>query len=220
MAFEFDLLAPALPILLGGMRTTGLVILTAFPLGLMVGMAAAYCAECRTSALRRTALAYVELVRNIPFLILVYVGFFGLPKLGLSMSAFTVGVVAITLHTGGYFCEIMRAGFRSLPRGQIEAARSLGLSSVQTQWCVVLPQVLPVVGPGTINLAIQTLKESAVLSVIGLKELTYQSQVITADTFAFVEIFCLTALLYWLSSIILEAFGQLVEHRLSHWKRR
>lgn len=219
MALEFDLITQNLPSLLGGLSVTAKVLSIGFPLGLLLGTAAAYAAQNSIGPLRRTALSYVELVRNIPFLILVYIGYFGLPKLGVGISALAVGVGSITFYTGGYFCEIMRAGFRSVPNGQIAAAQSLGMSALQTQCCVVLPQLGPFIAPPTTSLAIQMLKDSAMFSVMSLAELTFQSQLITANTFAYIEIFGITALLYWSASVVLDATGQLLERHLSRWKR-
>ena len=219
MALEFDLIAQAMPALLEGLKMTGKLLAAGFPLGLLLGTCAAYATQSRIGIVRKAALSYVELVRNIPFLILVYLGFFGLPKLGVGISAFTVGIGAISFYTGGYFCEIMRAGFRSVAKGQTAAAQSLGMSALQTQCCIVLPQLGPFIAPATTSLAIQMLKDSAVFSVMSLAELTFQSQLVTADTFAYVEIFGVTALLYWCASVALDATGQLLEHYLSRWKR-
>jgi polar amino acid transport system permease protein len=219
MALDPDAIAAALPNLADGLRNTLKVLAIAFPMGLVLGTACAYAMQLPSAAVKRAIRLFVDIVRNVPFLILAYLCFFGLPRLGLSLSAFTVGITIITLCSGGYFCEIMRAGFRSVPKGQTAAARSLGFSGVQVQIYVVLPQVMTFIWPTTTSLAIQMLKESAILSVIGFQELTYQSQVATAETFAYVEIFGVTAAIYWLASVMLHVAGQALEKYSLRWKR-
>lgn len=219
MALDIDVIVHSLPALIDGLWATAVVMGAGFPVGLILGIVTAYAAQSASGAIRRAALLYVELVRNVPFLIIVYLGFFGLPKLGITISAFAVGTGAIVFCTGGYFCEIMRAGLRSVPEAQRQAARSLGMSSMQTQRYVVMPQLWPLVAPAGTNLAIQMVKDSSVFSVMSMAELTFQSQVLTADTFAYVEIFGTTAFLYWCANQVLDMSGQLIERQLSRWKR-
>ncbi len=135
MAIDFSIVREAVPVLLEGLRVTALVSVIGIPLGILIGIVAAYSAQSRT-ILRPIALGYVELVRNIPYLILVYLSFFGLPKLGVSASAMAVAVGCTAFYTGGYFCEILRAALRSVARGQTHAALSLGIP-LQRIWVVV-----------------------------------------------------------------------------------
>ncbi|WP_244138113.1 ABC transporter permease subunit, partial [Burkholderia vietnamiensis] len=128
-------------------------------------------------------------------LILVYLSFFGLPKLGLRVPAFAIGVAATAFYTGGYFCEILRAALASLSHGQVQAARSLGLNAFQVQRHVVLPQIFGFLAPATTSLTIMMFKDSSIFSVMSLAEMTYQSNLLTADTFAYVEVLGTTALI-------------------------
>lgn len=210
MAIDFSIVREAIPPLLDGLRVTALVSAIGIPLGVVAGIVAAYAAQSRT-LLRPVALAYVELVRNIPYLILVYLTFFGLPKLGVAASAMTVAIGCTVFYTGGYFCEILRAALRSVPRGQTYAAFSLGMTFWQAQRHVIAPQLFGFITPPTTSLAIMMFKDSAIFSVMSLPEMTYQSNLLTANTFAYVEVLGTTALIYWICSVLLAGVGRRLE---------
>ena len=212
MPIDFSLVGQAIPVLLKGLRITALVSLIGIPLGMLIGTAAAYAAQSRTP-LRPLALAYVELVRNIPYLILVYLAFFGLPKLGVPASAMSVAIGCTAFYTGGYFCEVLRAALQSVPRGQTGAALSLGMTYWQTQRHIVVPQLFGYLIPPTTSLVIMMFKDSAIFSVMSLPEMTYQSNLLTANTFAYLEVLGTTALIYWLCSVAMAGAGRRLETR-------
>jgi polar amino acid transport system permease protein len=205
--------------LLKGLKVTAQVCVLGIPLGIVTGTLAAYLYGSTARLARSAALGYVEIVRNVPFLILVYLSFFGLPKLGIMMPAFGIGVAATAFYTGGYFCEILRGAFGSLPRGQLQAARSLGLSEWHVQRYVVLPQIFGYLAPATTSLTIMMFKDSSIFSVMSLAELTYQSNLLTADTFAYVEVLGTTALIYWMCSVLLDLAGRWSERYATRYRR-
>ncbi|AVG39243.1 amino acid ABC transporter permease [Achromobacter insolitus] len=210
MPIDFSLVGQSLPVLLKGLRITALVSLIGIPLGILIGTIAAYAAQSRT-LLRPVALAYVELVRNIPYLILVYLSFFGLPKLGVPATAMSVAIGCTAFYTGGYFCEVLRAALKSVPRGQSSAALSLGMTYWQTQRHIVVPQLFGFLIPPTTSLVIMMFKDSAIFSVMSLPEMTYQSNLLTANTFAYLEVLGTTALLYWVCSVLMAGAGRRLE---------
>lgn len=220
MSIDLNIVEQAIPVLLHGLKVTAVVSAIGIPVGGLAGTVAAYMADAKWWWLRALALAYVDLVRNIPFLIVVYLGFFGLPKLGIHASAFAVAIGAMIFYTGGYFCEILRAAFRSVPRGQVRAAQSLGLCGWQVQRYVVVPQIFGFITPPTTSLTIMMFKDTAIFSVMSLPELTYQSNLITADTFAYVEVLGTTALIYWACSVLLDVCGRAIEWRVQRWSHR
>lgn len=220
MSIDLAIVREALPVLWQGLKVTAQVSGVGIPLGIALGVVAAYAADSHRRPVRAVALAYVELVRNIPFLILVYLSFFGLPKLGLLASAFHIAIGTTAFYTGGYFCEILRAAFRSVPAGQLRAAKALGMSPWNVQRLVVVPQIFGFLIPPTVSLTIMMFKDSAVFSVMSLPELTYQSNLKTADTFAYLEVLGTTALIYWGSSVLMEAFGHAMETRVRRWSHR
>ncbi|PUA18866.1 amino acid ABC transporter permease [Glaciimonas sp. PCH181] len=220
MFIDLGIVKLATPALLQGLQLTATISAIAIPLGIVIGTIAAYMADANRKALRAVALSYVELVRNIPFLILVYLSFFGLPKLGMHGSAFSIAIGTMAFYTGGYFCEILRAAFRSVPKGQIRAALSLGMSGWKIQRYVVVPQLFGFLIPPTVSLTIMMFKDTAVFSVMSLPELTYQSNLMTADTFAYLEVLGTTALIYWGASVVMETFGHAMEKRVRRWSHR
>jgi len=220
MFIDFDVVEQAVPALLHGLKITAAVSAIGIPLGILVGTITAYMADAQRWPLRAVALGYVELVRNIPFLIVVYLSFFGLPKLGLLASAFSISIGATAFYTGGYFCEILRAAFRSVAKGQVRAALSLGLSDWQVQRHVVVPQIFGFLIPPTVSLAMMMFKDTAVFSVMSLPELTYQSNLMTADTFAYLEVLGTTALIYWGCSVVMEVLGHAMETRVRRWSHQ
>lgn len=214
MSIDLDVMGRALPALLQGLKVTAAVSLAGITLGLVIGAVAAYMAQSGLRVVKAIAQVYVECVRNVPFLIAVYIAYFGLPKLGFHASAYAIGIGATAIYTGGYFCEIARAALRSVPRGQVAAARSLGMGAFQVQRHVVVPQTFSFLLPPTVSLVIMMFKDSAVFSVMSLPELTYQSNLMTADTFAYLEVLGTAAALYWLCSIVFDAIGQALERRV------
>ena len=219
MSIDFVVVESSILPLLKGLKVTAQVCVLGIPLGIVLGTIAAYFRASSLRLLQASALAYVEIVRNVPFLILVYLSFFGLPKIGIAMPAFAIGVAATAFYTGGYFCEILRAAFGSLAHGQVQAARSLGLSGLQVQRYIVLPQIFGYLAPATTSLTIMMFKDSSIFSVMSLTELTYQSNLLTADTFAYVEVLGTTALIYWLCSVLLDIAGQWSERYATRYRR-
>ncbi len=219
MSIDLSIVEQSIGPLLKGLKITAQVCVLGIPLGIVAGTVAAYLYGAPWRLARSIALAYVEVVRNVPFLILVYLSFFGLPKLGVAMPAFAIAVAATAFYTGGYFCEILRGAFGSLPRGQLQAARSLGLSGWQVQRYVVFPQIFGYLAPATTSLTIMMFKDSSIFSVMSLAELTYQSNLLTADTFAYVEVLGTTALIYWLCSVLLDVAGQWSERYTTRYRR-
>lgn len=216
MPVDINIIVESLPALWNGLKLTALISVLGIPLGLAIGTMMAYMVGSKALPLRMIGKAYVEMVRNVPFLILVYLTYFGFPKLGINISAEAVAIGTICFYTGGYFCEILRASLASVSSGQVAAASSLGLSPVQVQRYIVLPQLLGFLIPPLTSLTIMMFKDSAIFSVIGLSELTYQSNLVIANTFAYAEILCTTAAIYWICSILMDAIGQYAEKKTTY----
>jgi polar amino acid transport system permease protein len=188
------LLGRYLPMFLSGMRVTAEVSALAFVLGAAIGLVGAGARRSRWRLLRFIAGAYVEIIRNTPMLVQVFLIFFGLPAAGLTFSNFQAAVIALGVSGGGYLIEIFRAGFDSLPAGQREAAAVIGLSKSDAYIYVLLPQAMRVVFAPTVGQFIQMILGSSLLSVIGLAELTGQAQIVSDETYltmpAFVIALC------------------------------
>ena len=175
--------------------TVGLSI-AATVLGLLIGIAGAAGRLSRSRMARGVAFSYVELIRNTPFLVQVYVVYFGFPSLGLKLNAITAAIIALSLYAGAYVTEIVRAGIQSIDKGQIEAARALGLSPALTFRHVVLKPALASVYPALTSQFILIMLASSVVSTISVPELTGAANDIQGLTFRSLEAFLVVAGIY------------------------
>lgn len=149
------------------------------------------------SFLRLLLNIYVWIVRGTPIIIQIYTAFFVLPKLGLKLELFWVGVVALTFNSAGYQIEIVRAAIASIPQGQREAAASIGMTNRMSMLWIVLPQAIRRMIPPLANELAHLVKASSVLSVISLFELTKAGDAIIAATFKFAEVLFVLSILYF-----------------------
>lgn len=217
---DMSVVQEALPLLFKGLKVTCQVAVIGIPAGLVIGTMLAYMTLIGNTGMKWVAKAYIECVRNVPFLIIVYLAYFGLPKLGLMTSAFGVAIGTTAFYTAGYFSELMRAAIQSVPRGQFQAATSLGMRYWTIQRCIIFPQLLGYLVPPSISLIIMMFKDTAIFSVITLPELTYQSNVETSNTFAYLEVLVPTALIYWGCSLLIDYLGNVFNRYVNRWRVR
>jgi polar amino acid transport system permease protein len=197
MTFDLAVIVDNWPTLAKGLGNTAIVCLASLPLGIAIGALLAFARMRAGRAARTIITAYVEVIRNIPFLIQVFVLFYVLPMFGVRLSPLVVSVVALSAYASAYFSEILRGAIKSISHGQTEAGLALGLRYGVIFRKILLPQVTGYILPASTNLTITLVKESAILSAITVPELTYMAQNIIGRTFAPVEIFTAIALLYW-----------------------
>lgn len=197
MAFDLSIITRFWPIFLRGFGYTLYVSALATGIGLCLGLLVALGRISHVWLLRWVTRGYVEVIRGTPLLIQVFIVYYALPDLGIRFSAITSGVIAMSLYMGAYVAEILRAGILSIHRGQVEAARSLGMSYAQTLRRIVLPLMASLVLPPLTNEFTTLIKWSAVLSVVTVPELTYSAQDVIGITFSPVEGFVVVTLLYW-----------------------
>ncbi|HPE70007.1 MAG TPA: ectoine/hydroxyectoine ABC transporter permease subunit EhuC [Thermotogota bacterium] len=185
------------PFLLQGALITLWLTLASGFFGTIIGTLAGMGRLSAMKALRYPSSVYVEFIRGTPLLVQIYIIYFGLPSLGLDLKPFTAAVVALTINAGAYTAEIVRAGIQSIDKGQMEAARSLGMTGWQSMFHVILPQAFRNVLPALGNEFIALAKESSLVSVIGIAELTRQGQYVISRTFKSFEIYGGVALIYF-----------------------
>jgi ABC-type amino acid transport system permease subunit len=152
--------------------------------------------------LRWSSIVYIEFLRNIPFLILIFLVFYALPFYGLRLSGLTTGFICLSIYGGAYFAEIFRGGIQSVSKGQFDASKALGLKYGFYMRRVIFPQLYQYIIPPGTNIALTMIKESSLLSMITVAELTYAAHDVNGRTFTPVETFATIALLYWLISTI------------------
>lgn len=200
--------------LLRGLGVTLWISAWAFAVTLAAGLIVALLAMSPSIVGRGLARGYVELIRNTPLLVQLYLFYFVLaPILGIGRDL--TGIIALGLFEGAFAAEIIRAGIAAVPRGQREAGQSLGLSPWQVQRFVVLPQALRIVLPPLTSLAISLVKHSAIVSAIAIFDLANEARNIIADTFLTFEIWLTIAAIYLAVTIVMSALAQLLERRLA-----
>lgn len=177
-----------------GLLTTIALSATGLLGALLIGVPVGIAGAGRSAWLRALALAYVEGVRNVPLLLHIYFWFLGLSALDL--PAFICAALGLSIYSAAYAAEIVRAGLLSVPSGQRDAARALGLGRWRTLRWVVYPQAFRTIAPSLASLFSQLIKDSSLASVIAVGELAYQAGAIEADTFRTVEVYATVAVLY------------------------
>ncbi|MFD3765036.1 MULTISPECIES: amino acid ABC transporter permease [Paenibacillus] len=158
---------------------------------------------------------YVEFIRNIPLLVTVFFFFLGVPALGIAMEPFTAGTLGLIVYTAAFVAESIRAGIQAVPSGQSEAARSSGLSYIQTMRYIILPQAVKIVLPAIGNQMINLVKNSSVLAVIAGLDLMYYADIINLKTFKGIPVYTLVALFYLLLTIPLSQAVHYMERRFA-----
>ena len=173
-----DLILQALPDFLVGVRNTIIYCVSAFPLALLLGLILALMSSSRIIWLRGPARIYIEIIRSTPFIVQLFILYYAVGAILLTVNleildnAWTAGIAILAINYSAYEAEVFRAGFLSVDRGQTEAALSLGLTSFQNFFRIVLPQAIPLMIPPFVNDFIYMLKDSAIVSVISGTELT------------------------------------------------
>ena len=210
MSYEWVTLAGYLNDFVRASWLTLQVTLLAFVLAMLLGLLTALASASRVRLLRGMASVYIEAIRNTPVLLQIFIVFFGLPSLGVTLNAYTAGVIALGVNVGAYLAEVFRAGIQSVPRGQVEAASILGLERAQIFMEVVLPQAARAVYPAIVNNLIQLLLGTSLLSAIALPELSGTATVINARTLLYIQTFTITLIAYlFLSNVLSWVAGQI-----------
>ncbi len=201
--------------LLQGYRTTIWLTLAAVPPSLVFGTLVGVLRVVPVRPVRGLGTIYVEFFRNIPLLIVLFYFYHALPRAGITFSAFDSALWAIAIYTAAFVAEAVRAGIQSIHRGQLEAARSLGLSYVQAMRFVILPQAFSIIVPPLGNLYIAMLKNTSLASTIAVAELVYQAEVLDSRTFRTFEVFITVGILYLTLTLPLSALVNALERRMA-----
>jgi His/Glu/Gln/Arg/opine family amino acid ABC transporter permease subunit len=219
-SFRGDLLAKAMPLLLRGAVLTLQITALSLVFGVVGGLLLALLRLSPIKALRPPAVAYVEVVRGTPLLMQIYVIYFVLPAVGLSLAPFVAGVLALSLNAAAYSSEIFRAGIESLDSGQMEAARSLGMNHSMAMRYVILPQTIRRVLPPLTNEAVALLKDSSLVSVVALAELMRVGKEIATDGGSPTTIYLTVAAIYLAMTLPLTWLVRRLEDRWAIGRRR
>lgn len=202
-AFDYGWLFEYWPVLLKGLAITVELTLVGGVFGVALGVACAWARALGPTWLCPVVTAYVEMIRNTPFLIQLFFIFFGLPSLGFRLGELEAANLAMIINLGAYGCEIVRAGIQATPKGQFEAGASLGMSRFQTFWYVVLIPALQRIWPALSSQIVIVMLGSAAVSQIAAEDLTFAANFIQSRTFRAFEAYFVSTAIYLALAIAL-----------------
>lgn len=200
--------------LLKGALITFKIVVISLPIAFVIGLITGLMSVSTNRFLRTVATFYVDIIRGTPLLVQVFFVYFGLPAfLDIRIPAEVAGIIAISLNAGAYISEIFRAGIVSINKGQMEAARSLGLSKWLTMRLVILPQAIRRMVPTYVNQFIVSIKDTSLLSVIGINELTQSGEIIISANYRAFEIWGVVGIFYFIIIYALSRLSRVLERR-------
>jgi His/Glu/Gln/Arg/opine family amino acid ABC transporter permease subunit len=215
MQFDSSIIWQNLPLLLSGIWLTILLVATALVLGIVIGLAVCAGTLLGRGLVYYLSVGYVGLFRGLPETVIIFWLYYCAPLiLNTRLSAFWTGTVALAIPSGAYFAEIFRAGILAVPRGQVDAGRAVGLSSFWLVWDVIAPQALRIMVPPMLGIITILIKNSALVSAIGVEELFYRANVLSGQTLRHFELLSAVAVIYFLLILPLSILVQRQEKRL------
>jgi len=212
--FNFRIIFEYMPFFLQGLLNTFWISIVSIILALITGIIACACRLSSIKILRWSATAYIEVIRSTPLLVQIFFFYFGLPTLGLRIPELQTGILALMLNSGAYIAEIVRAGITSVAPGHIEAGIASGLNYIQRMRFIILPQALGVTVPPLLGQAIVLVKDTALLSLISVMELTRCGQTLTSERFMPTEAFFTVAFFYICIYFVLKYLADYSQRRL------
>lgn len=216
-SLDFSSLLPYWPVFLSGAWLTLKMTSVAIFFGVMLGTLVAFAKRGRSPLIARVCSIYIETVRNTPFLVQIFILFFGLASFGIRMPTFVAAVLAMVINIGAYSAEIIRAGLEAVPKGQVEAAECLGLSRWRIAWHVMLQPSIEKVYPALTSQFLLMMQASAIASQISAEELTAIANTVQSDTFRSLETYIVVAALYLTLSLLIKlvawALGEMIFKR-------
>lgn len=227
VAMDFGKMIKWIPTFIDGMIVTVVLSLMTVFLGSIIGLVATFLQQSQKKSLKAVANIYTQVIRGTPLLVQLYIWLYGLPLIGISLPTlpflgdvygsreFLTAVVALSINSGAYICELLRGGLESIDKGQMEAGRSLGLSRKETMQSVIIPQAIRVVLPGLGNEFIAMIKESSIVSVVGIFDVMYTSNIVKAATYSIFEPLIIVAIIYFFLTYSLTGIMKQLEKRLS-----
>jgi glutamine transport system permease protein len=206
--------------LAGSLLITAKLTVVSLFLGAVLGMLFCLMALSNSRILKIINSVYLDIIRGTPLIVQAFFIYFGIPQLlqviwpDVRLSPDAAGIITLTLNAGAYISEIFRSGILAVDHGQMEAARSLGLPRSHAMWKIIIPQAVRIVIPSLLNQFIITLKDTSILSVIGIRELTQTGKLIIATTFESFKTWALVALMYLILIKILSVISNRLERSL------
>ena len=201
--------------MLKGLWNTLLLALISFALALIIGIILGLFSVSPIRALRIFAGIYVDIIRGIPMMVLAFFIFFGLSDaIGITIPDFAAGVITLTLNASAYIAEIVRGGIKAVPVGQMEASRSLGIDLYPNHAKIILPQAIKIMIPSFVNQFVISLKDTTIISVIGVVELLQTGKIIVARTTQSTYVYLIVAVMYLIVITALTKLAKVLEKKV------
>jgi cystine transport system permease protein len=218
MTINWELVWSSLgPILTGAVTGTIPVALVSFGVGLLLALLVALMRLSRNAVLSGIARVYISVIRGTPLLVQLFVIFYGLPSVGVTISPWPSAIIAFSLNVGGYAAEVIRAAILSVPKGQWEAGHTIGMSRRQSLVRIILPQAARVSVPPLSNTFISLVKDTSLASLILVTELFRQAQQVAAFSQEFMLLYLEAAVIYWIICLVLAGGQSVLEKRLDRY---
>ncbi|WP_427007382.1 amino acid ABC transporter permease [Pseudarthrobacter sp. H2] len=218
MTINWDLVWGSLgPIVMGGITGTIPLALASFVLGLLLALLVALMRLSRNPVFSTAARIYISVIRGTPLLVQLFVIFYGLPSIGITISPWPSAIIAFSLNVGGYAAEVIRAAILSVPKGQWEAGHTIGMSRRQSLVRIILPQAARVSVPPLSNTFISLVKDTSLASLILVTELFRQAQQVAAFSQEFMLLYLEAAVIYWIICLVLAGGQSVLEKRLDRY---
>lgn len=204
------------PLLMIGLKVTFQVSLLVLLIGTMIGTGGGITLLYAPAPLRWLVRLYVDIIRGIPLLVLLFAAFYGLPALGWQVSALTAGVIALSAFCGAHVSEVMRGGISSIPKGQTDAGKAIGLTFLQRLLYVIFPQALSRILPPWVNTATEMVKASSLISLLSVVDLMLSVQQIVGRTRETLLFYAVAAFLYFIINYTISTVGLIIEEHYSY----
>jgi polar amino acid transport system permease protein len=219
MIFSLKDMIEFLPPLLDGAVITITVSLLAFSLAMVSGLAIGIARISRMAPLRVVSACYIQFIRGTPLLLQLFFIYYVLPYAGIVLSPFVSGAIGLTLNYAAYMAEVFRSGIQAIPKGQWEAGSSVGMSRSLLMRRIILPQAMRIIVPPIGNFFVSIFKDSALVSVITMRDLMFSGELLASATYKHFEIFAMVAVIYFCISYPVAKFVEWVEAKIDITRR-
>ncbi|WP_427339803.1 amino acid ABC transporter permease [Caloranaerobacter sp. DY30410] len=211
---DFSFLAKYYMFFIDGVKNTVLLAIFSVCLGVVFGVFLALMKISKNRIFNIISTSYIEFIRGTPLLVQLYIIYYGLPNIGINLPDFLAGIIALSINSAAYVAEIIRAGIQAVDKGQMEAARSLGMTHNMAMKYIIIPQAFKNILPALGNEFIVVIKESSIVSIIGIHELMYNADTVRGNTFQPFEPLIVVALIYFIITFTLSKLLGLAERRM------
>ena len=218
MAFDLSVITTYWSLIAQGAVLTVAIGALSILIGFCLGLIVALLKVSSNRWLSTLSTVFIEAIRNVPFLIIAFLVFYGLPMYGIRLEASFAGIMSLSLYSSVFFAEIIRGALLAVPKGQMQSARAMGMPYQLAMRRIIFPQMLGYLIPPLTSQLIMIVRQTSVLSIITVTEMTLSAEKVISITYSPLEVYALIALLYWLLSFSIEVAMGRLEHRMTRYK--